>query len=315
MDTSSKLHMLIVDDEEPVCDVLRTMVSSWGISAKSLTDAHLVADELRHTFYDLILLDLHMPEVSGLELLASISGLCPKTKIIVMAGYADKEMVISALRSGTFDFLEKPIPAEELRCAVKRALEDQHNTHVPKKTSEEFWQNQEVGVSRAEQLALANNESIEANKKVITALTGHMNDTQPASEQRPALHLQALVIPLLEKLRQDIHLEPYEAQLTMAIRYIQDLTSSATMTYLGNSALTLTELRVASMIKQGLRSGDIATCLGISPHTVKTHRRNIRKKLHIVGTKKPLAPYLATFEATPSRPTPGMRHDTNARAY
>jgi FixJ family two-component response regulator len=234
-----------------------------------------------------------------------------------MAGYADKEMVIRALRLGAFDFLEKPIPAEVLHCAVVRALDSQRMEPVPKKALEEFWQNQEDLVARAAQLELVNNELIEANKKVITVLSRHMESTQSATGQRIFMHLQALVIPLLERLREDIHLQQYESQLTMVIRSIQELTTSATMDHVGHPALTLTELRVAAMVKQGLKSGDIAACLGISPDTVKTHRRNIRKKLHIVGTKKHLAPYLTSLE--PHTPTSlrvsESRHRTNGKAH
>jgi DNA-binding CsgD family transcriptional regulator len=77
--------------------------------------------------------------------------------------------------------------------------------------------------------------------------------------------------------------------------YIEDLTSGLVMDLQGSTSLSLSELRIASMIKHGMATEEIARLLYVSPDTVKTHRRNIRRKLRIKGAKKNLGAYLRSI--------------------
>ena len=100
--------VLIVDDDTDVCNVLEQMISRLGIRVETTSNPLEVLDLVRNTFFNVILLDIRMPEKSGMELLPEIVEVSPDTKIIVISGFGDKDSAIRALRLGAFDFLEKP---------------------------------------------------------------------------------------------------------------------------------------------------------------------------------------------------------------
>ena len=140
------------------------MISAWGIESKAIAKPGLVANQVRDCFYNIVLLDIVMPEKSGFDLIPEIGRLCPSTKIIVMSGYADKEKVIKALRLGIFDFLEKPIKMELLSHAVKRALDTQKTELELRKTLSDLERSQSDLLARERKLEEAN-EQVLANSQ------------------------------------------------------------------------------------------------------------------------------------------------------
>jgi len=99
---------------------------------------------------------------------------------------------------------------------------------------------------------------------------------------------------IIERLQQDKNLERYRTDFDLLLRYVQDITSDLASDIKIAESLSVTELRIASMIKNGMSGEDIARHLYISPATVKTHRRNIRKKLNIRNSAINLRAYLET---------------------
>ena len=89
METNELAKILIVDDEPIVCELLEAMASSLGIKAKSITRSLKVMDEVRNTFYNLVLLDVFMPVRSGFELIPDIQKASSDTKIIIITGRTD----------------------------------------------------------------------------------------------------------------------------------------------------------------------------------------------------------------------------------
>lgn len=117
--------ILIIDNDEQLCEWLKRAFLSWRITAKSIADPLVVTDKIRKSFYHLMLLDITMLEMSNRDMLAEVNELCPETKIIVMTGPAGKKTAIETSQLYVFDFLEKPITMEALFRTVKRALEVQ----------------------------------------------------------------------------------------------------------------------------------------------------------------------------------------------
>ena len=291
METYKDARVLIVDNDGLVCDVLGEIISSWGIKTEVMTKPKLVVDQLRNTFYNIVILDIVMPEKSGFDLIPEISKLCPDTKIIIMTGYADKENTIQALRLGVLDFLEKPIEMELLFHAVKRALDCQKTELELGRSVKELERSQIDLLTHKRRLEQVNELLLETNK-ALSVLAKNLERTWKESEKRIVLKIRSLIIPIAEKLQQDKTLGKYKAELGMLVGHIENLTSG-----LGNDAgiaacLSSTELRIASMIMSGLTSQEIANQLHISDSTVKTHRKNIRKKLNITHSKENLRAYL-----------------------
>jgi DNA-binding CsgD family transcriptional regulator len=98
--------------------------------------------------------------------------------------------------------------------------------------------------------------------------------------------------PTIERLRQDDHTREEGRQLAVFLNNIEDILSSFATGLQTHASLSFGEVRIALLIKQGLSDEAIALQLQITPATVKTHRRNIRKKLGLTGTTQKLRPYL-----------------------
>jgi FixJ family two-component response regulator len=270
-------RVLIVDDEKQVCTLLERTFSSWDMTTASVSSPLLAADEVQKQFYNVILLDVFMSEVNGMDLLAHIGNLCPHTKVIIMTGYAYKEMAVKALKIGAFDFLEKPIALDLLDHVVRRALSTQRIELEHKRTLEE--------------LKHRNKELMETNA-ALSVLTRTIERTRKETEKLIILQVGTLIAPLIEDMKKDTSLKAYEAQLALLSSYIDDITSGLSTSLHVNTTLSIREVRVALMIENDMRTKEIAAHLCISPETVKAYRRNIRKKLGIAGTRHQLHTYL-----------------------
>lgn len=289
-------RILIVDDDDQICRLLFEVFASWGMQATHLKEPRQVSDELQQHFYNLIMLDIVMPGVSGLDLLAEIHEYYPETKVIIMTGYADKTSAIEALRLGAFDFLEKPFALDLLSHAVKRALHTQKVELEHKSTLRKLQQSQAELLDRQEQLETLNSELMDTNK-ALSVLVKTVERTRQETEMRIVLKIKSLIIPMIEKLRRDDHMQRYESHLTSLVGYMEDLTSGLASNSHITASLSFTELRIASMIKNGMTNDEIAMQLHVAPDTVKTHRKNIRRKLKIVGSGNNLRSYLQSMES------------------
>jgi DNA-binding NarL/FixJ family response regulator len=255
--------------------------------AESLTNPRLVAKAVQKKFYNIVLLDFFMSDAPGLDLFANIGKFCPDTKIIIMTSYADKETTVKALRMGAFDFLEKPITTDLLDHIVRRALSTQRIELEHKRTLEE--------------LRHRNRELRETNT-ALSVLTRNIERTRQETEKLIILQVRSLIVPLIEELKKDQSMQAYKPQLALLSGYVKDITSGLSTNLHINTALSFRELRVALMIGNDMTTEEIAAQLCISPETVKTHRRNIRKKLGIAGTRHQLNNYLRSLESVTTVP-------------
>ena len=115
--------VLVVDDEKRIRDVCLKMLTGDGheVAVAETAEAGLRMVENRH--FDIILLDLMMPGISGIEALVQIRSAHPDTVVIVITGYATLEHSIEAMKKGAFDFLSKPFSPGDLRVVINRAAE------------------------------------------------------------------------------------------------------------------------------------------------------------------------------------------------
>lgn len=115
-------RILIVDDDETIRDTLYELLSTEYICQTAETAekalARLEADE-----YDIVLTDISMPGLSGLELLGHVRQKFPNTPVIIISGIGDQEHAQGLIRLGAFDFLLKPFSLEVVEKSVTRALE------------------------------------------------------------------------------------------------------------------------------------------------------------------------------------------------
>ena len=119
--------ILIVDDDEIIRDTLKELLSEQYTCETAGTADDAFA-RLSEKPYDLVLTDISMPGISGLELLGRVLQQYPKTPVIVVSGISDQEHVQGLLKLGAFDFLLKPFRLEVVEKSVKRAIEQRRKS-------------------------------------------------------------------------------------------------------------------------------------------------------------------------------------------
>jgi len=116
-------EILIVDDEEIISESLKEYLSSKGYHVKTADTLALAKRLLNESFYDLILLDLKLPDGLGTELLRDVSQMEEKPIVIVMTAYGTVENAVTAMKLGAYDFIQKPFRTKDIELIVKLALE------------------------------------------------------------------------------------------------------------------------------------------------------------------------------------------------
>ena len=118
-------RVLAVDDEQVVCESIRRVLSLEGYQVTTTTSAREGLDLVRKHEFDLILLDIKMPEVDGIEFLREARAISPEAEILIVTGYATIETADEAMRLGAFDYLEKPVSPPQLTVTAARALDNE----------------------------------------------------------------------------------------------------------------------------------------------------------------------------------------------
>lgn len=157
-------------------------------------------------------------------------------------------------------------------------------------------------------LEKTNKELVQTNT-ALSVLARNIDKKRDGTEKKIAQAISTHIIPLVEELQSDKISENSRAKLEVLTTYLKDLTpDAASDDHNIIVALSSMELRVAVMIKNGFSSEDIARLLYISPHTVKTHRRNIRRKLNIKNPGTNLSSFLKLKLGRVSRQPPTIQY-------
>jgi two-component system sensor histidine kinase/response regulator len=118
-----KSTVLVIDDEESMRDSCSQVLSKDGHHVEEAEDGIIGLEKIKTLKPDLVLVDLKMPGLNGIEVLTQLKEIDPTIVAIVITGYANLESAIHAFKQGAYDFLPKPFTPEELRIIIKRGLE------------------------------------------------------------------------------------------------------------------------------------------------------------------------------------------------
>jgi two-component system response regulator HydG len=118
------VNILIVDDDVTFCLMLKKLLEKHQYHVTTVFSPEEVKKFVRQGFYDVVLTDLRMPALSGMDLIRMIKFESPKTQIIMMTGYADIATAIQSIKQGAFNYIPKPFLPEEILDIIREALEE-----------------------------------------------------------------------------------------------------------------------------------------------------------------------------------------------
>ncbi len=119
------VDILVVDDDQAHRTMLKTLIRGWGYTVSEADDGGKAVDLVARNAYDLILMDIRMVKVSGLEALPAIQALNPAIPVVIMTAYSSVETAVAALKAGAYDYLTKPLDFDKLKLTIERAMEHQ----------------------------------------------------------------------------------------------------------------------------------------------------------------------------------------------
>jgi two-component system response regulator PilR (NtrC family) len=142
----------LIDDEPVIHDVLGQLLSAEGYQVEISSSGEEALTKFREQEFDLVLLDLLMPGMDGLEVLKEIKKIDPEVPIIIITAYASVESALSAMKMGAFDYIQKPFKNEELLLTISRALEHhqlkEENIRLQSELKKKFSFGNIIGKSR-----------------------------------------------------------------------------------------------------------------------------------------------------------------------
>jgi DNA-binding NtrC family response regulator len=116
--------VLVIEDKDSMQKMLTATLESEGFEVEAVGDGQSGVDKAREKRYDVILTDLKLPKMDGIQVLSEVKEIDPEAPIIVMTAYGTVETAVQAMRMGAFDFLTKPFDTDHLSVIIKRAMEN-----------------------------------------------------------------------------------------------------------------------------------------------------------------------------------------------
>lgn len=284
--------ILVVEDEPNFLHLMRDSLLLLGITPTLAKDGKEAIEILTTDSFPLVLTDMNMPHINGMQLIAHIKSHYPETDVIVMTGFAKDFGLIEVIRAGATDYLTKPFSLEELKAKIIRVTRErallqffQHKMAKQRHARQGLSQDNNALL---EQVQRQKEELSETNAALRILLRQRDMENNDLSQTMTNRFLTE-IMPLIEKLQksglEEVQ-QHYLDAITMNLENIF-LPASRHKTF-KHKPFTKMEIKIINLMKQQKTSKDIASILQVSPGTIRTHRENIRKKLQITNTKKNL---------------------------
>ncbi|HPY35730.1 MAG TPA: sigma-54 dependent transcriptional regulator [Smithellaceae bacterium] len=149
----TKQTIMVVDDDSAHRLMLKKLLGGWGYDVAEADDGAAAIEDVRRQLFDLILMDIRMLNISGIEALEQIKMINPAIPVIIMTAYASVETAVSALKKGAYDYLTKPLDFDELKITIERATEHnrlkKENEYLKSRLGEQFDRQNLIGRSQS----------------------------------------------------------------------------------------------------------------------------------------------------------------------
>jgi DNA-binding NarL/FixJ family response regulator len=265
---------------------------------------------------DLVLVDIYLKgAMDGIQLAQLILDSLA-IPVIYLTAYSNEEVLERAKPTNPYGYIVKPFRERQLKVNIELALarykaEQERKIFLDscRSTNEEL-EKQLRSVkseleSATEKLRLKGikldqlRREVQGVNQALLSLTSHVARAREELEMEVAVAVRTKIFPILKQLQADPGFQRYRIEFEMLSMHMNHLTAGLVKQTAAAGALSTTELRIAALIKNDLSNQQIAGQLFLSPETVKTHRRNIRKKLGLHNSKQNLATYLKAQWAEP----------------
>jgi two-component system sensor histidine kinase/response regulator len=183
-------RLLVIDDEIGICEGIQRALEPEGFQVEITLDGNAGLELVRQRGYDLVLLDVKMPSISGLDLIPLIRQADPEIICIIITGYATVEMAVSAIKQGAYDFLTKPFSVDTLLLAVNQGLERRRLSIEAQRTAQAEAEARALAEEKDRLLALD-----ETKKQFIRLVTHELKAPVAAIETYLTLILKDYVAP------------------------------------------------------------------------------------------------------------------------
>ncbi|MGB9907141.1 MAG: sigma-54-dependent transcriptional regulator [Candidatus Saccharicenans sp.] len=151
MNSNALIHL--IDDEPIIHDVLGQILEAEGYTVEISASGEEALPKFEEQKFDLVLLDLLMPGMNGLEVLKQIKRFDPEAMVIIITAYASVESALAAIKKGAYDYIQKPFKNDELLMTIRRALEhrrlQEENIRLRSELKKKFSFNNIIGKSQA----------------------------------------------------------------------------------------------------------------------------------------------------------------------
>jgi len=154
-------RVLVVDDEEAVRDLLQRILKETGYDVDTAANGQEALDKVSQLKTELVLLDIKMPGMSGMEVLRQLTTNWPETCVVMATAVADAQTAVEAMKLGAYDYITKPFNRDDVVLTVRRAIEkrylelenESHQLELEKRVGEQAARLQEQFVDLVETLA------------------------------------------------------------------------------------------------------------------------------------------------------------------
>jgi len=115
-------QIVVIDDEKIVCSMVQRILAQEGYEVETFTDSPQALERIKEKKFDLVITDLKMENIDGMDILKEVNQRYPEAKVIMLTAYATLDAAIEAIRERIFDFFPKPVKIDDLKKSVKKAL-------------------------------------------------------------------------------------------------------------------------------------------------------------------------------------------------
>ncbi len=125
------VRILIVDDDKAICEYMQTLLEKDGFAVKALSDPTLVEEEVRHGEYHVIILDLMMPKLDGIEVLRRIRAIDSDIAVVIFTAHPNLDSAVASMKLDAVDYIRKPFNVDEFRDVLGRVMRKKGLARTP----------------------------------------------------------------------------------------------------------------------------------------------------------------------------------------